>query len=339
MYRLLSIMLLLSSACPVSAIAADTAPIPVTTESLESRLFYPDFSAPATVLSINISQISAETQGRILSLPAVVGDPVEKDAPLAELDCRDNLITQKQARAGLETARARLRLAQRQIKRSRSLVKSKSISEELLNQRETDVDTAKADLSLQQAAHEQALLAVERCRVTAPFSGVVSARLVGEGAWVSPGQAIIELTDSQRLEVSAKVALNHLASLNQATSFQFKSSRSSHLLSLSRAVPIIDTAGRNQEIRLVFEDEKALPGSSGRLLWKSRQSYLDADIPMRRNGGIGVFIADKGTARFIPLADALEGQPAKVDLPPDTALIIEGRHGLKDGDPIEIHKR
>ncbi len=327
----LAILLYLIQAIP--ALATED-PVQVTIEELGSKLFFPIHSAPATTVSLNNSGIGAEISGQIMTIPARVGDTVAVGDLLVELDCRDAEIQLQRAQAALTAAQARVTLAQRQLTRTQSLRKERNISEELFNQREADLKTSRADLISQHAAVSQAELDVTRCQITAPFSGVVTERLASEGEWISPGQPLVRLLDNQRLEVSAQLQVDQVSGLRPDTAYTLKTNGVSHELKLRHLVPVIDSRARNREIRLEFRDTRALPGSSGRLEWQSATGVVPADLPMLRDGELGLLLARDGKAFFHPLPDAREGQPAAVELPPTTLVIIEGRHSLSDGDPI-----
>jgi len=309
----------------------------ITTAPLGELLFHPEYSAPATTLSLNNSRISAETAGRIRQIPVKVGDQVAKDDLLVELECRDNRLRRRQAESILKGAEARLTLARRQRERTQSLRKDRNVSEELLNQREADVRTAAAERMNRIAALEKAQLDEARCQVRAPFSGIVMERLAGEGEWVNIGQPLVQLLDNQRLEVSAQVPVNRVDSLRNALAPRFESDHR-YPLRLRRILPVVETRGRYREARLEFSAAKALPGSAGRLVWSSSAAVLPADLIERRGDTLGVFLLRAGKARFHPLPDALEGQPARVDLPTESLLIIEGRQGLSDGDPVVVRQ-
>jgi RND family efflux transporter MFP subunit len=311
----------------------------VTVAPLSDEVIYPEFSIPATTLSINDSNISAETSGRIVDIPAQVGDRIEKGKILASLDCSNNQARLTQAKAALVATKAQKTLAQRQINRTQSLRKTKNISEELYNQRQANLETAKADQQAQQARLEEAELEVQRCQVLAPFTGIVMQRLKAEGEWVTPGQPVIQLLDSERLEVSAQVPIGMIPSLNNASSFTLNISDGKYSLKLRRLLPVVAERGRNREVRFIFSKTAALPGSTGRLVWRSSKAHLPADIPVRRKQELGVFLASKGKARFHPLPQALEGQPAPINLPLHSKIVIEGRYGLRDQDRIKIDSK
>lgn len=331
-----ALLLCLSLAAALSTtLAEERRAIPVTTTALESVAFYQQYSAPATSISLNQSRISAEISGVIEQIPVKVGDRVERGTLLIALDCRENKLRHEQAEARLASIEARVALATQQITRTRSLRKTNSASEERLNQQQAELQSAQAERRAQRATLAEAALNQQRCRITAPFSGAVQQRLASEGEWVSPGQPLLQLIDLQRLEVSSQVSVDLVNSLQTAPAIELETGQVRYPVTLRAISPLIDPQGRNREVRLLFTGGRALPGSSGRLLWQSRQPYLPADLPVRRGDRLGLFLAKAGSARFHPLPHALEGQPARVELPLDSRVILEGRQALQDGDTIE----
>ncbi|MEJ1337199.1 MAG: efflux RND transporter periplasmic adaptor subunit [Candidatus Sedimenticola sp. (ex Thyasira tokunagai)] len=327
---------LLVTLLSLGEVIADEPAVLITTASVGEMLFYPEQSAPATTLSLNNSRISAETVGRIRELPVRVGDQIEKGALLAALTCTDNRLRLRQAEAAVTNARAQLTLADRQIKRTRSLHKDRNISEELFNQREADQKSARANLASSIAAKEEAAVAVNRCNIIAPFSGIILERVASEGEWITAGTPLVRLLDSERLEVSAQIPTDLVESLKKGSGHTLDSSRRQFPLNLRHLLPVVKPRERNREARLTFSGKTALPGSSGRLLWKTATPHLPADLLLQRGNRLGLFLSVDGKARFHSLADALEGQPAAVNLPPSSRLIIEGRQGLMDGDPVQV---
>jgi RND family efflux transporter MFP subunit len=319
----------------LSHAAAGSGPVPVTATPLAKQLIFPDYTAPATTISLNDSSIGFETSGRMLRLPVRVGEQVSQGQLLAELDCRDNRSSLRQTQAGLDAAGARVHLAKRQIERTRSLVGGKNVSQELHNQREAELRTANADYASARATLEISRLNVDRCKLSAPFAGIVMERLASEGEWLTPGKPVLRLLDSERLEVSAQVPVHLVGTLAGAESLELESNQGRFPLKLARVAPVVETLGRYREARLEFSDRRTLPGSSGRLVWRTSNGHLPADLPVRRDGRLGIFLIEQGRARFHPLPGALEGHPTAVDLPTDSRIIIEGRHALNDGDPIE----
>ncbi len=300
--------------------AEDGNPVPVTSQLLSELLKYPVQSAPATVESLNRSQLSAQINAQIVRILVKVGEVVRKGALLVELDCRD-------AKLALEQAQSRLKLAQHQLKRSQSLHKSKNVSDEQLNQRQTDYELA-------QLVVRQQRLQVSRCRVEAPFDGVVVARYAAEGELAVSGTRLLSLLDMERVEVVASVRLDQVDEVEKAKQRWFEAQGVRYALRLRAIVRDVNTRARNQVLRFVFLDKKALPGSPGRLKWQAAYPVLPAEYLVRRGNSMGVFVLENGRARFLKLEGAEEGQAAPINLPVQTRIIIDGRFSLKSGDVV-----
>ncbi|WP_455216774.1 hypothetical protein, partial [Kaarinaea lacus] len=95
-----------------------------------------------------------------------------------------------------------------------------------------------------------------------------------------------------------------------------------------------DSKSRTREARLLFTENPALPGSAGELVWEQPSASLPADLLVKRNGKLGVFVLNDGQAKFVPLAGAEAGRPAIVNLAPATEIITQGRFRLQDGDSV-----
>jgi membrane fusion protein (multidrug efflux system) len=80
------------------------------------------------------------------------------------------------------------------------------------------VEAAQASLQAASAAAKQAEVAVERCRVTAPFTGIVAHEWRQPGATVAPGTPILTLLDPATLHVAANIDEKQLAGVHPGDS-------------------------------------------------------------------------------------------------------------------------
>ena len=297
--------------------------VPVTIEPLESLQIDPTYSAPATVISLNHSQLSAQISARVQKVLVQVGEQVTQGDTLVQLDCFESMLAEL-------SAKARETLAEKELKRAKSLRRSNSIAEQDFNKAETELAQARVAIEL---TH----LKIERCKINAPFSGVVTSRQAFEGEVATPGTPLLKLLDTQRLEVSAQVAMKQVSSIASASTLQFKTGAVLYPLKLRAVTPRINTKARNQEVRLSFTESQALPGSAGRLQWQSGRAHLPADMLVQRDGHTGVFILQEDTAHFIAINEAHIGYPTPTEsLPKGAQIIIEGRLGLTDGDTVSV---
>ena len=301
----------------------EKASVPITTKPLESLQINPLYSAPATIISLNHSQLSAQISARIEQFLVQVGEQVKQGDVLVQLDCSDSALAE-------QNAKARQTLARKEMKRAKSLRRSNNIPEKDFNKAETELAQARV-------AIEQARLKIDRCKVTAPFDGVVTSRQAFDGELAAPGTPLLRLLDTQRLKVSAQVPTKLTSNLTSATTLLFRNGTSQYPLKLRTVTPRVNTKAGNQEVRLNFTESKGLPGSAGRLQWQSGQAHLPADMLVQRDGHTGVFILRNDTAHFIAIDAAHIGYPAPAEsLPGDTQIIVDGRLGLADGDAVSV---
>lgn len=331
MHRLIPLLLL----APLAAGAAT----PVTTAPLTELLLADERSAPATLVAANSPALAAEISARIDHIPVRVGDRVAAGATLVSLDCRRHRSQLDASRARLAQLTAQQRFAAEQLQRARDLERNKSISEELLGQRQSELDSLQAQVAAQRELIVQAGLDVEHCTVSAPFDGVVSERLASVGDLAGPGTPLIRLVQLDGLEISAQLRESEAAELGPGTRYWFAYQGSRHPLQLRRLLPVVDSRTRSRESRFTIQPGELPAGAAGRLLWLAGDAMISADYLVRRGERLGVFRLDDGKARFHPLPGALEGQPAVIDLPPDTAIIVEGRYGLTDGETVDLKPR
>ena len=315
--------------------AENSQPRQVTTKPLLELMVYPGKSAPAQVLSLNESRISTQLSALVGSVVVKVGDKVKRGEPLAILICDDFRLQLSQVQASVVVIDARLEWLTAQLKRSEQLHSRGSLSEELLQQRQSELKVAEAERAMAITSVNVAKLNVARCEVSAPFSGVVTSRLVAEGEWITAGTPVITLLDTLRLELSAQVSVDELERLQQAKLIEFVAQGQRYPLVLRAAPEKIDSRLRQREVRFNFTANTPLPGQVGRLEWKNNIAHLPADLPVKRAGRLGVFVIEQETARFIILPDAIEGRPAPVkQLPANAHIAVEGRHSLRDGDRV-----
>lgn len=316
--------------------ALATDPVKVTTQLLRELIVYPETRLAATAQPLNDSRLSAEVAAPIARLAVRVGDVVNTGALLVQLDAEVFALTAQQEEARLRSLEARYTLAEFQAQRYADLAKQNAVSEELRRQRDAEAAALKADTEAQRVAVQQAQLMVKKCNVRAPFRAVVAERLAGEGELAVPGTPLVRLYDAEHMELVASVQSADAAALAAVRTVTFEASGTPFLAILRTLSEAYDPVERSREARFTFTGDKPLPGTAGILSWKSATAFVKPDMVVRRNGGLGVFIADEGVARFVSLPDAQEGRPAAINLLEDTQVIVAGRYTVRDGDALLI---
>ncbi|MEJ2309474.1 MAG: efflux RND transporter periplasmic adaptor subunit [Gammaproteobacteria bacterium] len=315
--------------------ATSGAATPVTLKALGDLWFDQEQSAPASVIALNAPVISSELNARVVRVHVESGDQVKAGDPLVQLDCRLSRANLLAAEAGLRQFEAQYSFARRQVRRADDLIKKRNISEQEVEQRESEEQRLAAQIDAQKAAIRQAEIAVGNCQVNAPFDGVVTQRMAETGMLAAVGTPLLRLVQSAPLEVSASLNPAEATVVVQSDSLHFESDGKRYPVALRTIVPYIDETTRTREARLRFRNAAPIPGAAGRLVWLVSSKSIPAEYLLRRNGRLGIFSYDEGKARFMPAENALEGQPAIVDLPPGTLVIDQGRESINDGDLVK----
>jgi len=153
--------------------------------------------------------LSSEVTARVVSVEVRAGDRVAEGDLLVQLDAETLGNQLAQARATVEATRAQLRLARNRQDRTSSLVDRGLSPSSELEAAAAEVDQLTASLGGQETQVRTAEEAVENATVEAPFSGMISAREVDPGAFVSTGAPLVTLVDLESLEFAATVPVRY----------------------------------------------------------------------------------------------------------------------------------
>lgn len=295
---------------------------------------YPDHSAPAQVVPAQQPTLSAQTTGTIEKLVVDVGSRVKQGQLLLSLNCTAQQANHNMAKAQLDSNQSQLEFARHELSRGQSLYKAKHISDQEMEQRQLNVAQLESAVANARSQLTQAQLQMSYCQVKAPFDGVITRRMAQVGALASPGTALLEMIDDQHAVVEAFIQPQDLEGLRHSQQRKLMTNGQSYALEAPRAIPLVDKQTRNQTVRLGFAGKTAIAGSAGRLYWQEAIPHIPPQYLVKRNGQIGLFVADQGKARFVSAQQALEGTPAAFDLNPDTLVITQGQQALNDGDSL-----
>ena len=311
---------------------------PVSAEPVSALVFYPEFSAPAEVISKQDAFLSAQISAQIEKIHAEVGDQVAAGDTLVELDCAIYQAQLNTQSAALGEIDVQLSLASDQYTRAKRLNEAGNLGEEGLQQRATELEALQARRVVQEQQVKVAQISVDRCVVTAPFAGVVTERAAQLGALAAPGSPLMRLVQLADAELSARVPPTQSFAENQLLSFDYLNRN--YPAQLRVVLPVVDSRQRTQELRLTFPEQLPPPGAAGRLLWQASQPHLPAELLVRRQQGeawnLGVMVAVDGTAVFYPTDNAIEGQPFATDLPQDSMIITDGRLLVREGQAVSL---
>ncbi|MEM7026967.1 MAG: efflux RND transporter periplasmic adaptor subunit [Pseudomonadota bacterium] len=310
----------------------------VSTQTLAEVAIFPERSAPATVVSLNSTTVSSRIQAQVDALPVRVGDIVTQGNTLVKLDCTDYELAKKQIEASLESLQAQLSLAKRRLERTKQLTLKQSVSEELLDERESDLNVINANINGTKAELKQARINIDRCLVKSPFRALIIERISAVGQYTNIGTALLMILDIDNLEVSAQIHSQDSAQIKAAESLWFTADDKRQKLNLRRISESINSETRNREVRLVFDNETALPGATGNLNWQDNRPHIPGEYLVRRAEQYGVFTINGDRAEFIPIDSVQAGRASPTTMSLDSRIVTEGQYSINHNDIITIQE-
>jgi membrane fusion protein, multidrug efflux system len=151
---------------------------------VDSRLgFLGQFSAVEQV------ELRPQVGGTLTGIHFKDGDIVQKGDLLFTIDSRPYEIRLAQANALLDTATARLELANRELNRAQVLNRSSWATAQTVDQRTAEQRSAQAAVDDAKAQIRDAQFDLEHCQITAPFTGRIGTHLVSIGNLIAGSRA------------------------------------------------------------------------------------------------------------------------------------------------------
>jgi multidrug efflux system membrane fusion protein len=134
-------------------------------------------------------QIRARVTGFVTKVAFTDGAVVKAGDLLYEIDPRQYQAAAEQAQGQLDDAKAKVVLAEKELERATTLIKTQAISENIVDQRSQAIAAAQAATLQAEGALKQAQLNVEYTKVVAPIAGRVSRHLVTVGNLVQGSES------------------------------------------------------------------------------------------------------------------------------------------------------
>ncbi len=229
MTRLRLPLIIVAAACllfyllQLSAPAPNTEPVvkpavAVTTQSIELEDIKLEVTSQGSVQPRTQTPLIARVAGEIVWVSPALrsGGRFQRGDTLLKIDSADYELAHQQAKAEQQRSQAEFTFADSELRRIESLRNRELASDTQLQQAQRSRDIAEAALLRAQSALSQAALELERCTLSAPYSGRVRAASAALGQFVQRGTPLASLYATDHLEVRLPLADSQLAFLDPA---------------------------------------------------------------------------------------------------------------------------
>lgn len=287
------------------------------------------------VQAVNSAVVKAYVAGELRGLTVREGDSVKKGQQLARIDATEAEARLRQAQQQADSSKAQLAIAQRNHDNNVALVQKGFISTTALVTSQANLDSARANLAAAQAAADAARKAVTDAVITSPMNGQISQRFVQNGERVGIEARIVEVVDTEQLEIVAQLA--------PADSVQVQVGQRAELQVLGappdmapvsaqivRISPSAQTGSRTVAVYLKVQGADNKKDSSLRLPHLRPGLFLQGDIITGNASQLAVPLSAVRTDKPQPYVQVLQsGKPAVAAVSPDQTASQEERTELR----------
>ena len=307
---------------------------PVLLTTVERGTIQGQIRAASTIEAELQVTVHAESTGRITSMSLEEGDVVESGKLLAK-------IRRDAQSLGVERAESNLADSERELSRVQRLFQQGIASESEVDQAQTTVDQAKLD-------RKDRRRDLSNTVIKAPFGGMLTQRFVDEGAFVTSGAQVYEITDFSTLVARVYVPEKELdrIEVGQAAAIVGKAAQNREGIGeVRRIAPIVDATTGTVKITIGLPEALAggvrgfLPGMYAEV---TLTTELHENVPLLPKPAL--IQEDEQTFVFVLPADSerVERVLVQTGLSDDdfvevlsgvesgVRIVVAGQAGLKD---------
>lgn len=315
-------------------------PIPVVTAPVVMKTLPVKGETIGNVEAYSTVSIKSRIDGLIFKVHFKEGQMVHQGDLLFEIDPRDYEAQLRQAEANLARDKAQLEFAISQEQRYQTLFQEGVVSRELYVQIHTNMDTATAMISADEAAIESAKVKLDYCKITSPIDGVAGKLLIHEGNMIKANDVtpLVIINKVSPIYVSFSVLESQLSAIQK-----YRASGS-----LKTLVSIIENKNKYYSGDLVFIDNtvdtstgtiklKASFPNKDKKLWPGQFANVTL-ILYQQKGAIvvpsqAIQVGPNGQYVFVVKPDkTIEVRPVTVDRADAMETVIA--KGLAEGETV-----
>ena len=322
-------------------------------------------SANGYVVARTKASVSSKILGRLAWVGITEGSRVREGEIIARLESADYAAAVGAARANVASLEAQLTQAKRELKRTESLRHDELVPEAELENAQTKLDVAVAQLNAARAQANLAEANLENTNVRAPFGGTVLRKDAEVGEIVAPSSAgggltrtaIVTMADLQTLEVEVDVNEAYIAQVTNGQPSRITLDAYPDTSFSGRVRQVVPTADRQKatvlvKVSILDHDPRILPEMGAKVVFTAhegepkqaaiRRVLVPEAAVVRSSSGAAVWVVEEGRARRVTVdVGTTRGDRIEIrqGLAGGESLVLQPPATLKDGVRVELENR
>jgi multidrug efflux system membrane fusion protein len=329
---------------------------PVEVAPLEVKQMQYAVNAPGSIDAFQQVQITARVQGAVDKVSFVEGQTVKAGDVLVSIESERYSIAVNQARSTIAKAQATQKSAEAALNRRLEAQKESPglVPGEEIEQKSTQVDTAKADVDAAKQALSVANLNLRDSQVRAPIAGTVQTRTVQQGQFLQPGAVLATILQRDPLLLRFQVTEQDAPRLKPGMVATIRLRESAHefgskiTLVNGAADPATRLVGVTAQVDETTHQYWLRPGAFCQVtvpVGDARQGIVVPGLAVQptEKGNVVYIVDDKNIVHTRVVETGMHTPEGGVEvtrgLKAGEMLVVRGIEPLSDGAPVKISKQ
>ena len=278
--------------------------------------------------------ITPKVAGRVAKIHVKMGDYVEANQVLVELEQNDYEI-------GLTSAEAAYKLSKENFERAKKLFAEKIISPQ-------EFEGAQTEYQIREAAYKQAKSQLEDTKIRAPFSGQIGFSNATLGGMISPGTPLLSVVDLSTVFVTVNLSDSYISQTKVGQTAQITLSsfpEQTFTGKVAQIAPAADKVTKTFPVKIALDNSshrfKAGMLAEARLSFNQRNDILKipAEAIVDEVGTKAVYVVEKDTARRRVVTPGVsDGKMVEIvsGLAEKEFIVILGQNNLEEGSKVVV---
>jgi membrane fusion protein (multidrug efflux system) len=320
-------------------------PATVVVSNLRMGVIAPEVEYVGTVYYPEVSDVAAESSGRIEAVAFEEGQRVKKGDVLVKINSELPEKTLQETAASYDEVSTHLEKARADLRRIESLHDKKVVPEQRYNDSTFKVQSLEKKAASLLAEIERLKLDLQKKAIRAPFDGIVIKRLVSHGEWLQPGLAVATLGRDDAVDVAVEIPEGTIKLIHLGMDVKVKTLGKETTGKISAIVPRVDIATRTLPVKVRISNTSSLvEGMEARVTLpsmeprKSLVALRDAVITLF--GTPVVFAVSGSKVKMIPVkVIGYQGNIVGIEgegLSEGMKLVVKGNEQLRDDQTVTV---
>lgn len=320
------------------------APVKATLSVVEKAVLPVMATAPGHVIAQQQAQMASRLMGFLREIYVVEGQHVNAGQKLFSVDPTDIQGQMNMARAGLSQAEAALVDAKNDYERFGTLYKEEAIPKMQWDKIRLQYQMTQQSVAAARAGFDTASAQMRYATVLAPFAGVVTQKMANAGGMAAPGQPVLVIENTDKLQVQTSVADDLFTQLKVGTvvAIQADGQSADIVGKVANLVPSADPVTHSHLVKIDLPQGHGLRSGSfvqvAFALGEREGIRVSASAILTRAGITGVFVVDaQGIARYrmVRTGTSSAGRiEILAGLNPGERVVTSSPSALQNGDKL-----